>query len=139
MVENSKLQNRLTAAAKFRASGHNCAQCVLLAFADKYSQRLTPEAAEALACAYGGGVAGTGHICGAASAMAMVVALMRYGAPADKRAVYAEAGGLIKQFTDLQGGLSDCRDLRRPGAKPCGALIAEAVEILSQHLEEADA
>ncbi|MDE7387826.1 MAG: C-GCAxxG-C-C family protein [Muribaculaceae bacterium] len=139
MVENNILEKRLSAVAGLRASGHNCAQCVMLAFADRYASRMSAEAAEAVACALGGGVCGTGHICGAASAMAAVVSLMRYEVPSDKKAVYAEGAGLIGEFARRQGGLTDCDDLRRPGAKSCGDLINDAVEILSKHLQEDDA
>lgn len=133
------LDQRLERVAQLRASGHNCSQCVMLAFADKYADLLSPQAAAALTCAYGGGVAGTGHICGAASSIASVVSLLRYSAPADKRAVYADGAEAMGRFIALQGGKSDCRDLRVPGAKPCGKLIEEAVTVLHKYLEEADA
>lgn len=133
------LNERLEKVASLRARGLNCAQCVLLAFSDKFTDRIGEESLEAMGCAYGGGVAGTGHICGAASSMAAAVSLLRYATPKDKMAVYKEGAELISRFAEMQGGLTDCRKLRIPGAKPCGKLIEEAVTILHNHLEEEDA
>ena len=58
------LEQRLEHAATLRRSGHNCAQCVMLAFSDIISDRMPEDAAEAFSIALGGGVGGTGHFVG---------------------------------------------------------------------------
>lgn len=133
------LNERLEKVATLRATGHNCAQCVMMAFTDKFSKQIPLESLEAISCAYGGGVAGTGHICGAASSMAAVISLMRYNTAKDKVAVYKEGATVMTRFIAMQNGNSDCRTLRVPGAKPCGKLIEEAVTALHNYLEETDA
>lgn len=130
------LQQRNEIVARLRQSGHNCAQCVMLAFPDLTDGRINADTASALTSALGGGVGGTGHICGVLSAMACLNGLHAYSAPADKGAVYADTASLIQEFAERNGGLTDCRSLRRPGSKPCGQLIAEGVEIMHRHLEK---
>ena len=121
------LEQRLQKARQLHAQGYNCAQCVALCFIDD------PTLCAATA-ALGGGVCGTGHICGAVSAMAMVNAVMGYRSPADKVKVYAEGQGLINVFASQNAGLTDCRELRSSGGKPCMALIEEAVTLLHNKL-----
>lgn len=120
MVE---LQSRKALAASLRSQGHNCASCVAGAF----EPSLTLAAA-----GMGGGVGGTGHICGAAAAMSLVAASRRFATPADKAALYSHVAALIDRFAALNDGLTDCRDLRQPGRRPCSELIMQAVGILHE-------
>ena len=133
------LEQRLEPAATLRRSGHNCAQCVMLAFSDIISDRMPEDAAEAFSIALGGGVGGTGHVCGAISAMASTIGIMRYTSPADKMAIYKEVQGLTRSFAELNGGITECRLLRVPGAKSCNLLIQDAVTILHNHISSTDA
>ncbi len=133
------LDERLSRAAALHAAGYNCAQCVLISFADLYSDKVSEQTVAAMSVALGGGVCGTGHICGAASAMACTLALLNYSSPADKRAVYDRGAEVIRRFADMQQGRTDCRQLRVPGLKPCNGLIADAVKVLHTYLAEADA
>lgn len=129
------IEQRKAEALKLHGEGYNCAQSVAMVYADFIeSGRISPESLAAATAALGGGVGGTGHICGAASAMAVVTGMMKFFSPADKREVYHDSAKLIDEFAARQNGKTECRELRVPGAKPCSALIAEAVEILGKHL-----
>jgi C_GCAxxG_C_C family probable redox protein len=121
------LQQRLERARQLRREGYNCAQCVAMVF--------NPELGNVTA-GLGGGVGGTGHICGAASAMAVIASDKCFKTPADKGAVYDQVQRLLKDFALRNQGQTNCCDLRRPGRKSCLALIEDAVEIL--HNEYAD-
>ena len=115
------LQQRLDQARKLRLEGYNCAQCVAMAFNSELGN---------ITSGLGGGVGGTGHICGAASAMAVVVGHKEFHQPTDKAAVYAHVQQLLKDFALRNQGQTNCCDLRKPGRKSCLALIEDAVEIL---------
>jgi C_GCAxxG_C_C family probable redox protein len=117
------LEQRLQHARELHRQGYNCAQCVMLCFVD--DPTLT-----AASAALGGGVCGTGHICGAVSAMTMVNAIGGYSKPADKGRVYADGAALVAKFAAANNGQTDCRQLRVPGRKPCMTLIEEAVTLL---------
>lgn len=128
------IEERKAEALRLHAQGYNCAQCVAMVFDDFIeSGRIAREALAASTAALGGGVGGTGHICGAASAMAVVISLVRYCSPIDKRQIYHDSAMLIDEFARRQNGKTECRELRVPGAKPCNVLITDAVEILGKH------
>jgi len=101
------LEQRLEHAATLRRSGHNCAQCVMLAFSDIISNRMPEDAAEAFSIALGG--------------------------------IYKDVQGLTRSFAELNGGITECRLLRVPGAKSCNLLIQDAVTILHNHISGTDA
>ena len=87
---------------------------------------------EAVTAGLGTGVGATGHICGCCSAMAILTSLQAYQGPAGKQALYAEVRERIERFAALNEGDTDCRDLRRPGRKPCADLIKDAITILHE-------
>lgn len=120
------LQERIDNSLSLRKQGYNCAQCVAMTF---------DPSLEAVTAGLGAGVGGTGHICGAASAMAIVASTLTYAGPADKKALYARVKVCIDKFAALNQGDTDCRDLRQPGRKPCADLIADAVGILHETYE----
>lgn len=117
------LQQRLDHALSLRKQGFNCAQCVAMTF--------NPEL-ETAAAGLGTGIAATGHVCGCVNALAMVTAAKSYNGPAEKQALYARIRPLIEQFAAENEGCTDCRDLRKPGRKPCTELIKDAVKILHE-------
>lgn len=125
MVVETTLQERMDKAMQLRAKGYNCAQCVAMVF---------NPALEAVASGLGTGVAGTGHICGAASAMALVTGADTYTGPSDKQELYARIRLQLDRFAALNQGDTDCCALRRPGRKPCTELITDAVGILHESL-----
>lgn len=120
-----ELQERIDKALQLRAKGYNCAQCIAMVFNPEF---------EAVASGLGTGVAGTGHICGAASAMALVTGATTYTGPADKQALYARIRSQLDRFAALNQGDTDCCALRKPGRKPCTELITDAVSILHESL-----
>ena len=117
------LEERIANAQELRRQGYNCAQCVAMTF---------DPGLEAVTAGLGTGVGATGHICGCCSAMAIITSLKSYQGPAGKQALYSEVRGCIDRFAALNDGDTDCRDLRRPGRKPCADLIKEAVKILHE-------
>lgn len=119
-----ELQDRIDQALALRSKGYNCAQCVAMVF---------DPSMEAVAGALGSGVAGTGHICGAATAMALVTSKFTYAGPAGKQALNARVRDCLAKFADRNQGDTDCRDLRKPGRKPCTDLIVDAVTILHEN------
>lgn len=99
-------------AGAFFQQGYNCAQAVLLAFAETYG--LSPEQAAQTAAGFGGGMGRLGRTCGAVSGGLMVIGLAQgITAPGDraaKEAVYALARQFQARFAGRFGSL-DCKDL----------------------------
>lgn len=126
--------------AKYRQAGFNCAQCALMAFCADTG--LSEDEAAKVASAFGGGIAGSGNVCGAVTGMLMAAGLLM-GAGADitpekKEANGAIAAKLTERFTQLHGSLL-CRELKkdrsREEAKPfCHELIRSAAQILDEEL-----
>lgn len=133
--------------------GCNCAQSVLLAFADRTG--LTKEASMAVAGGFGGGVGGThAELCGAVSGGVMALSLLHPhtdGADtAAKRNIYALAKEFRTRYESVFG-LTRCGELlaARPGVSGktpaaqrlgitahCDVMIVTAVEIVESMLEE---
>lgn len=121
------LQERIDNALALRKQGYNCAQCVAMIF---------DPSLEAATGGLGTGIGGTGHICGAATAMALVTSSLTYNGPADKPALYARVRECLNRFAELNCGDTNCCDLRKPGRKPCVELIKDAVTILHETYAE---
>lgn len=99
-------------AGAFFKQGYNCAQSVLMAFAETYG--LPPEQAAQVAAGFGGGMGGLGRTCGAVSGGLMALGLARgFVIPGDKIAkdeTYALARRFQARFTERFGVL-DCKIL----------------------------
>lgn len=128
------LPQRIERARALRAEGHNCAQCVVMAF-DDISSPSAMEAVNLAAKGFGSGIGARGMVCGAVSGMTMVLG-MADSSPRPQ--LYKRVGSLIDTFTALEGSCI-CADLKKPGRKPCIDLITDAVEMLHRNLEAADA
>ena len=136
-------------------TGYNCAQSVLLAFADECG--LDQETAAKLGQPLGAGISRMREVCGAATGMAMATGLLFGSAdPEDKEgkaAVYARTQELLNQFKKDNGSIV-CRELLQgvnttPGAKPedrspeyyrkrpCVELVAYAAGLLAEMKEKA--
>ena len=88
---------------------YSCSQAVLAAFAP--SCGLSEAQAVKLAAPFGGGMARSGHVCGAVSAALMVIGLARGSDdPADKASAYRLAGQFLSRFEDRHAGVN-CREL----------------------------
>lgn len=135
-------------------SGHNCAQAVFLAFSNNLG--LPEETALKLCAGFGGGMGRLREVCGAASAMFMVLGL-KYGStdPTDRNAkaqLYARVQELAKRFKEENGSII-CRELLSlpPGPqdptpqertaqyyrlRPCPDKVASAARILAEYMQE---
>ena len=135
-------------------NGHNCAQAVLCTYAGALG--LSQEQAIAMSACFGGGLGRQREVCGAVSAMCMVLSL-KY-APKDpkdrdaKAAFYARIQEVCKRFKDDNGSII-CRELLSlpPGPsdptpdprtahyyarRPCPDKVKSAVDILEEYLQE---
>lgn len=92
--------------------GLNCAQSVLLAFAEELD--LDPEKGLSMASTFGGGMGAMGLTCGAVTGAFMVIGLDRgYASNVDrpvKEAIYATIQGFAREFTHAHGSIA-CREL----------------------------
>lgn len=134
--------------------GYNCAQAVLCAFADELG--IEPDQARALAACFGGGLGGQREVCGAVSAMCMVLSL-KY-APKDptdhaaKTIFYKRIEELCSRFRAENGSII-CRELLGLGPtvhavapqprtekyyknRPCPDKVKSAAAIVENYLEE---
>ena len=139
-------------AAQNFLDGCNCAQAVLLAFADQTG--LDEDTARRIASGFGGGMARMREVCGAVSGMFMAAGLL-YGSSSlsheEKSAHYLRLQALAAQFREKNGSII-CRELltgvktdgsplpeRRTAEyykkRPCAALVADAAHILAQYME----
>lgn len=92
--------------------GYNCAQAVLLTFADEYG--VDKATAARMAQPLGGGISRLREVCGAATGLALAVGLI-WGTddPKDmdtKKAVYQRTQALLKQFREDNGSIV-CKEL----------------------------
>ena len=118
-------------------NGCNCAQAVACVFAEKmgYSEdeifRLTE--------AFGGGMGGTGGVCGAVSAMLFVAgALKSCGMDklpeTNKKESYNAGRELMEKF-EAKVGTIMCRDIKGKCLRSCDGCIEDAVELLEEFIE----
>ncbi|MDP4151982.1 MAG: C-GCAxxG-C-C family protein [Bacillota bacterium] len=104
--------NKNEAAMNYFDNGCNCAQAVVMSYADEL--HVPKEVVERMAVAFGGGMSKTGKTCGCLTGALMVVGL-KYGedsATVVKKRIDAYNGG--KQFIQLfreAFGATDCREL----------------------------
>ena len=134
--------------------GYNCAQSIVLAFADLLP--VDEAALSRLSSSFGGGMGRLREVCGAVSGMFMVVGLLYgYDGPETgkiKAEHYARIQELAHRFEEKNGsivcrellGLTVRRDVPVPEARtaeyykkrPCPEIIGEAAEILEQFINE---
>lgn len=148
------MDERALRARELFESGWNCAQSLLLAFAEDAG--LDEKTAARLASSFGGGMGRLREVCGALSASFMVLGLVYGGYPPcdseQKAAHYKRVQELAASFRERRGTLL-CRELlgkpegpdsfvpaeRTPeyyAARPCADIIAEAAEALAAYLRE---
>ncbi len=147
-----KIKDRKQRAANYFLSGYNCAQSVLLAYADLF--QLDETLAKRLSAPFGGGMGRMREVCGALSGAFMLVGL-KYPAddPEDKAAKtenYTAVQRVAEQFRTKFGSII-CRDLLQlkqlkegpiPNERskeyyterPCLRFVEEAAEIIGEEL-----
>ena len=135
--------SRSEKARALHKSGYNCAQAVFAAFADEFN--MDTDTALRISSSFGGGFGKLGEVCGAFSAMAMILG-MREGhidpdVPASKMEHYARVRALADRFKEENGSII-CRDLLQGvevdtadgkvilKKRPCNDLVALAAEMM---------
>ena len=151
-LENIAQYPRAQKAMELHRTGYNCAQAVYLAFADLYPFDL--DTAAHIAGPLGGGLGGQREVCGAVSAMALVLGMVYgYSDPADKAAkarLYGHVQACSAKYRDITGSIV-CRELlgldknapqpapgERPksGKIPCNVLVGLCAAILEQYMAD---
>ena len=145
---------RKEAAMDYFKQGYNCAQSIVLAFADLVT--VDKDTLAKLASSFGGGMGRLREVCGSVSGMFMIAGLLYgYEGPetgkvkADHYAVIQE---LARRFEEKHGsivcrellGLSVRHDVPVPEARtneyykkrPCVEIVGDAAEILEQYINE---
>ena len=126
-------------ALAFHSEGYNCAQSVLLAFADELG--LTLSDAANLSLPFGSGMA-VRNTCGALTGAFMVLGLMQKAqnppTPGEKSETYGKVRDLTAAFIAANGS-DQCRDLlalaaEKKEAKNCHELVGATAELLEQFL-----
>lgn len=147
------IEERRRRAVDYFTQGYNCAQSVLLAYADVFN--LEPELVKRLAGSFGGGMGRLREVCGAVSGMFMILGL-HYSAvnpheKAVKTANYAAVQRAAQAFKD-QFGTINCRELlgiKRQkesyvpsdrtaeyyATRPCARFVGEAAAIVGRELQ----
>lgn len=95
-------------------SGYNCSQSVLLAYEDYLQEKgLEPKTVLRMASPLGGGISRLREVCGAVSALCLLIGLAEgYDTPDDekKKALYSQVQKLLLEFQEQKGSLI-CREL----------------------------
>ena len=134
--------------------GYNCAQAIVLTFADLLP--LDEDTLSKVACSFGGGMGRLREVCGAVSGAFLVLSLMYgYSTPETgdiKAEHYRKVQELARRFEEKNGSIV-CRELLGLTAKhsdptptprsadfytkrPCPELIGDAAEILEVFIKE---
>ncbi len=136
-------------------SGYNCAQAVIVTFADELG--LDKDFAASLISPFGGGMGRLREVCGAVSGMLAVLGLLcGYSAPGNleaKKELYAKVQHLAGEFTakngnivcrnllglDIVGADSPVPEARTPEyykKRPCPDYVGDAAYIIAKFAEE---
>ncbi len=137
------MENRVEKAMNLFKDGYNCSQAVFVAYADLFE--IDKNTALKLSSPFGGGIAGMRQVCGAISAMTMLVGLHNgTSIPKDKegkKANYATVQLLLDEFKRANGSII-CGQLLgiTPGLetdkqkKPCAEYVRQCAELVNKHL-----
>ena len=120
-----------------RNRGFNCCQSVACAFSEEIG--LPEESLHRLTEGLGGGIAGRGELCGAASAMVLIAGIMIGSGPdkpVSKQETYRVARELLEAFRAEVGSL-DCTEIKMgDGNEPlctCSKCMESAAQIVAEH------
>lgn len=130
--------NRTDKAIENHKKGYNCAQAVLCAFEDVTD--FTEDELFRMSEAFGGGMGGSGSICGAVSAMVILVGMKESGGvnalPATNKALsYKKAGALINEFENKNTSVL-CSRIKGGKLRSCDGCIEDAVVLLENYLKQ---
>lgn len=147
-------EQRAEKAAAYFKEGYNCAQAVILSFADELE--LDEKTLAKLGSSFGGGMGRLREVCGAVSGMFMVYGLLRgYHLPEEdeeKGDNYKDIQAIAGEFQNIHGSIV-CRDiLKKPEgkdqplpekrtagyyeARPCERCVYDAATILENFLRK---
>ena len=130
--------NRVEKAIENHKKGYNCAQSVLCAFSDVTDY--TEDELFRISEAFGGGMGGSGSVCGAVSAMVLLVGMKEsFGTEAlpltNKAESYRISGNVIKEFENKNVSVL-CSRLKGEHLRSCDGCIEDAVVILENYLKQ---
>ena len=135
-------------------NGYNCAQAVVMAYADLYSADI--ETVKMMAAPFGGGMGRLREVCGAVTGMFLILGLEQPNTEPDDKAAktssYAAVQRTALTFKDQMGSYI-CADLLKIGKqpqnptpddrnseyyakRPCAYCVAVAAEILGKELSK---
>ena len=142
-------------ALQYFTDGANCAQAVVMAYADNLG--MDGKTAARLASSFGGGIGRLREVCGAVSGMMMVYGLLKgyddLNDPEAKKAHYANVQALANKFREENGSII-CRELlalheneqNDPAptprdakfyhSRPCMGFVASAARLLDEALNK---
>lgn len=147
------VEERVQKARLLFSEGYNCAQSVLLAYADIWG--IEPSFAATIVAPFGGGIGKMREVCGTVSSMAMMAGFMEPAAdPSDKEGKkknYALVQELAERFHQINGSIL-CRELlvveeqEKPAPsentsesirrRPCVEYVATAARLVGEKLLE---
>lgn len=145
--------NRQQLAFDYFSEGYNCAEAVALAFADVF--KMDKESIIKMSVAFGGGFGRTRNLCGAVSAMGLVIGFLHDingDAQEDKTAVYKQIQDVVEQFKERNGSdncgvlLKNVKNLSQGyvptirnsefyTGRPCVKFVLDSVEILENYFK----
>ena len=147
------MEKREEIAAQYFLSGTNCAQAVLMAYADVLG--LTAEQAAMIAVGHGGGMGRLRLHCGAFSAAVMLAGAIEGpdgASKAHRPQTYARVQAIHRRFLEVNGTISCAELLGRAGVpedptpeertpeyyakRPCERVIRSACRIIDEMLGE---
>jgi C_GCAxxG_C_C family probable redox protein len=135
------IENKVSQAMDLHSRGYNCAQSVVMVFAEDL--KLDKGLAETIAAPFGGGVAKMKEVCGCVSAMALLSGFVEDNIGSDGKVDVMKTYDWTKCLADKfrnQCGEVVCKRLKglEPGSsKPpqaCRELIATAVRLIGEKL-----
>ncbi|RRD79589.1 C-GCAxxG-C-C family protein [Tannerella forsythia] len=153
-MEPINVEERVQKARRLFSEGYNCAQSVLLAYADVFG--MEPQLAAKISAPLGGGVGKMREVCGTVSGMAIIAGLMEPAAdPSDKEAKmknYALVQELAGAFRKVNGSIicrellvkEDEKDVTTSSSdtsasirkRPCAEYVATAARLVGEKLQE---
>ena len=155
-MNKADIDTRTERAKELFRSGYNCAQSVVLAYADLLD--LEPTLAATLSAPFGGGMGRLREVCGAVSGMTMIAGVLAPSPECDnptaKRENYALVQHFAERFRAMNGaivcrtllGLDQQKDEPTPSPRteeyyrkrPCVELVGDAARIVGEWIAERD-
>lgn len=144
-VNEAKYTKHQEKAIELFKNGYNCAQSILVAFKDKTN--LDTDTSLKVAASFGGGIAGTGKICGTINAAVMIIGLIHGNTDmldTERKVKTKEiTRNLINDFSKIHKGLN-CTDLLLEDndkkypmhSEKCISIVKEVCDLLEKYLED---